>query len=165
VTGGIIFWDEQRKKMGRKSKYSEAIAQEICDRIAEGETLSSICKDKHMPDTSTVWRWRKENNEFSQCFARAREIGFDAIADEALRIADTPEIGEVVEYDEAGKVVKRRTEDMLQHRKLQCWMRLQLLSKWDPKRYGDRTAVDHGVQDDLAEKLIAARRRISNERE
>ena len=32
-------------------------------------------------------------------------------------------------------------EDMLGHRKLQIETRLKLLSKWDPKRFGDRVAL------------------------
>ena len=48
---------------------------------------------------------------------------------------------------------------MLGHRKLRIDTRLKLLAKWNPKKWGDRMALDHGVQDNLAERLKAARER------
>ena len=38
------------------------------------------------------------------------------------------------------EILKR--SDMLGHRKLQIWTRLQLLAKWAPKKYGERTAME-----------------------
>jgi hypothetical protein len=35
------------------------LADEICRRLVEGETLDSICADEHMPSAPTLWRWRK----------------------------------------------------------------------------------------------------------
>jgi hypothetical protein len=37
----------------------KALADEICRRLVEGETLDSICADEHMPSAPTLWRWRK----------------------------------------------------------------------------------------------------------
>ncbi|WP_431196787.1 hypothetical protein [Pseudomonas aeruginosa] len=42
---------------GRPSDYTPEIAQAICMRIAEGESLRMICRDDSMPDKSTVLRW------------------------------------------------------------------------------------------------------------
>ena len=36
-------------------------AEEICKRLELGEPLSRICKDKSMPDTSTVYRHCRED--------------------------------------------------------------------------------------------------------
>ena len=35
------------------------LADEICRRLIEGETLDSICADEHMPSAPTLWRWRR----------------------------------------------------------------------------------------------------------
>lgn len=125
--------------MGRPSKYSEAVMDEICARLSEGEPLAQICRDKHMPSVSTVGNWEDERDGVSARIARARRFGFDAIAAEALRIANTPCEGEVVTDD--GEKVTVRKEDMLGHRKLQVETRLKLLAKWDPRRYGERQLV------------------------
>lgn len=121
--------------MGRKTTYTEKAAAEICRRIAEGQPLRQICRDDHMPAWQTVYGWIEAQPPFAERIARARELGFDAIAEEALEIADTPMIGETEETSEDGKKVKR--EDMLGHRKLQVETRLKLLSKWAPKKYGE----------------------------
>ena len=41
-------------KKGRPRLYTYEIAEEICERLAEGETLRSVCRDKHMPDERRV---------------------------------------------------------------------------------------------------------------
>lgn len=121
--------------MARKSTYTEKAAAEICNRISEGEPLRQICRDDKMPAWRTVYAWMVEVPDFAARIAHARDIGFDAIAEEALHIADTPHIGEIEETSENGKKVTR--SDMTQHRKLQVETRLKLLAKWAPKKYGE----------------------------
>lgn len=121
--------------MGRKTTYTEKAANAICMRLSAGEPLRAICRDETMPAWQTVYGWMEQVPEFASRIARARDIGFDAIAEEALHIADTPHIGETEESSENGKKVTR--SDMTQHRKLQVWTRLQLLAKWAPKKYGE----------------------------
>lgn len=129
-----------KKRMGRPSTYSHARADEIYRRISEGETLRSICRDEHMPKWQTVYSWMERNPEFAARFARAREKGFDAIAEEALEIANTPMTGVRTEIGDNG--TKEVREDMLGHRKLQIETRLKLLAKWSPKKYGDKQQVE-----------------------
>lgn len=119
---------------------AEQIKSEVCRRLSTGETLNAICRTKGYPDASTVWHWRENDPDFFQAIARARELGADAIADDTLRIADTPVEGLITKTDADGETVTR--EDMLGHRRLQVDTRLKLLAKWDPKRYGDRIAHD-----------------------
>lgn len=135
-----------------------------------------------MPAYRTVKDWIDDPEKgITAAYVRAREDWIDSIALDALRIADTPQMG-VIEKQEllgirrkAGEdgiedadvsgaemvVTEIKTEDMVAHRKLQIDTRIRLLKCWDPKRYGERVAVDHGVQDDLGEKLKAARERIT----
>jgi hypothetical protein len=35
------------------------IADEICRRLIDGETVNAICADKRMPSIATLWRWRR----------------------------------------------------------------------------------------------------------
>lgn len=126
--------------MGRRSTYTPALADEIVERISNGEPLRAICRDDHMPVWSAVYRWIRENPDFAAAMNVARDLGADAIAEEALSIADTPVVGEETEESETGRKVRRG--DMLGHRKLQVETRLKLLAKWHPKKYGDRTAME-----------------------
>jgi hypothetical protein len=120
-------------------KDSPDIRERIITGISEGIPLAVICREDGMPSVTTVWNWEQEDAELSESIARARLIGFDAIAAEALQIADTPVIGEEITDSEDGRTIKRA--DMLGHRKLQVETRLKLLAKWDPKRYGDRPEI------------------------
>ena len=129
------------KKAGRPSKFTEEIASEICCRIAEGQTLRAICRDEHMPSFVTVYNWIETNEAFSLRIARARDVGYDAIAEDAMAIADTPLIGEEVEIQQGKEKVKRG--DMVTHRRLQVETRLKLLAKWSPKKYGDKITQEH----------------------
>jgi hypothetical protein len=122
--------------------YSQEIADAICERISNGEPLRKICQDDGMPAWRTVYDWLAEKQEFAARIARAREMGFDAIAQQALMIADTPFEGEEVTEKATGIEIRRG--DMLGHRKLQIETRLKLLAKWDPKRYGDK--IEQTVQ-------------------
>lgn len=124
------------------SKYNESDANEIVNRISEGETLRAICRELHMPHWSTVYNWIDTYPDFAQRIARARELGYDAIAEEALQIANTTEAGITEESGPLG--TKTTKSDMLGHRKLQIETRLKLLAKWSPKKYGDRQAIDLG---------------------
>lgn len=119
--------------------FNQATADAICERIAEGEPLREICREPGMPAWRTVYDWKTENADFAARFAHAREVGYDAIAEEALTIADTPLEGVETTTDDKGTSEKRG--DMLGHRKLQIETRLKLLAKWSPKKYGDKLAL------------------------
>jgi len=129
---------------GRPSKYTQELAAEICERLATGEPLAQICRDAHMPAFQKVYEWMGRDQDLSGAIARAREIGYDKMAEEVLQIADTPMMGQIQTMDDKGSTI--RTEDMLGHRKLQIETRLKLLAKWNPKKYGDRTVLAGDAQ-------------------
>lgn len=114
----------------------------ICAQIAEGVPLRVICRQPGMPKWRTVYDWINADSDFAAAMERARLLGYDAIAEEALEIADTQQMGERIEK-EGEKVVKVVQEDMLGHRKLQIETRLKLLAKWHPKKYGDKVTAEH----------------------
>ena len=137
---------EEKKKTGRPSKYNTEIATEICQRLSNGEPLRQICRDDHMPAWQTIYDWMYRDDELgeggvglSRAIARAREQGYDAIAEECLIIADNPQFGQKQVMSDQGTLTT--VEDMLGHRKLQIETRLKLLAKWNPKKYGDRVAL------------------------
>lgn len=102
------------------------LAQEIVDRISEGEPLAKIVRDEHMPGLVTVYDWEKAHPDFAERVARARIAGYDMIAQEALTIADeSPAVS-----------------DHVQKSKLRVWTRMELLKCWDPRRYGSRVQTE-----------------------
>jgi hypothetical protein len=123
---------------GRPSKYTEALITEICERLSKGEPMAAICRDEGMPAARTVRDWIEARPDVSASIARAREEGFDAIAADALSIADDGR-RDYVPDDEGRAVVDH---DHIQRSKLRVDTRLKLLAKWDPKRYGERIQQD-----------------------
>jgi hypothetical protein len=128
-----------KKKMGRPSKYTPELAAEICMRLSDGEPLRKICRDEHMPEWRTFYDWLARDKELSAQVARAREAGYQAMAEETLEIADNFHLGQTEVLDDKGSRVT--IEDMLGHRKLRIETRLKLLACWDPSKYGNRTVV------------------------
>ncbi len=129
--------------MTRKTHTSirtDALATEICERLSCGEPLRRICRDAGV-SWAAVYAWIKADADLAARVARARDLGFQALAEEALEIADTPVFGTVKTHKPDG-AVEVREEEMLGHRKLQIETRLKLLACWDPKRYGNK--VVHG---------------------
>jgi hypothetical protein len=126
--------------MGRESEFTQAIADTICEKIANGESLRSIVKSDDMPAQSTVFKWLSENKYFSEQYARAREAQADKMADEILSIADD---GLNDTYlDEDGN--KRTDHDVIARSRLRVDARKWLASKMAPKKYGDK--VEQTVQ-------------------
>jgi hypothetical protein len=121
------------KPRGRPSAFTQAVADEICSRLAKGEPLAQICRDDNMPAVRTVSDWKAAHADFSADFACAREEGFDQIAADCLDIAD--ETSDDTIYGESGA---RANTEWISRSKLRIETRLKLLAKWDPKRYGDK---------------------------
>jgi hypothetical protein len=72
----------------------------------------------------------------SVAIARAREIGYDAIAEDCLRIADDAS-NDWMETEHG----PRLNAEHVQRSKLRIETRLKLLAKWNPKKYGERVQV------------------------
>lgn len=96
------------------------LAALICERMAKGESLRSICRDEGMPAESTVRFWAIEDKDgFAAQYARAREAQMEALAEDIVEIAD----------DKTGDPQRDR---------LRVDSRKWIMSKIAPKRYGDR---------------------------
>src|SRR5574343_626122 len=76
------------KSVGRPSDYSQDLADIICARLAEGESLRTVCKDDDMPCKTTVFMWMRTNAEFLNQYTRAKEESADALIEDILDIAD-----------------------------------------------------------------------------
>ena len=124
------------KKKGRPSLYTEALAAEICRRLAEGETLRSVCRGPAMPDKATVLRWLGDEAKasFRSQYAHARDMQADALFDEALEIAD--DVSGDWFTDKDGKKVL--DHENIQRSRLRVDTRKWAAGKMAPKRYGDK---------------------------
>ena len=95
-----------------------------------------------MPGVSTVYRWLEEIVAFRDKYARARLDQADTLADEIVRIADETMVGETRTIKPDG-TIEIKQGDMLEHRRLRVDARKWIASKLKPKKYGDKTEVEH----------------------
>ena len=128
--------DCSKNKGGRPSKYSLTIALEICDRIADGESLVSICRDERMPKKTAVYEWLLRHKEFTEIYARAREDQADTLADEIHAISD--ELPQQIVDDKGNKT--RYDSAYVQWQKNRVDARKWVAAKLKPKKYSDRIA-------------------------
>jgi hypothetical protein len=163
------------KKMGRPTIFSQHLADTICSRIAEGESLREICKDDDMPERVTIYRWLQADPDFCNHYTRAREDQADTLADEIIAIADeSPEINEVRDKD--GNVIDIKIDSgYVNYQRQRIDARKWTAMKLKPKKYGDRqilagdSEAPLAVQNDAMDILAAAvknlelRRQTANE--
>lgn len=146
--------------------YTPEIADEILERLSNGESLRAICRDGHMPAAPTVCAWVSNNiHGFAEQYARARDRGLDEIADELLEIADDGR-NDWMERTDPDNPGWELNGEHVQRSRLRLDARKWYLSKLAPKRYGDRLELDGKLDtgsksaDELRAELAALRAKI-----
>jgi len=126
-----------KRKRGRPDTYTPRIANAICEQLAEGKSLRSICEADGMPSEVTVRSWALNDwHGFSAQYSRARELGYHKMADDLMDIADDGR-NDYIETD-VGPVLN---SEHVQRSRLRVDTRKWMLSKTLPKIYGDKLAL------------------------
>jgi hypothetical protein len=124
-----------------QTKRTPLMETEILDRLAEGESLRAICEDLPVTEAA-VRKWAVEDEAFGSQYARARSIGYDCRAENAVedaKAAEDPQAARLA-FD------------------AERWF----LGKMKPKVYGDKLDVtSDGKQIGLVAELEAARKRAA----
>lgn len=130
---------KKKGKGGRPSIYTDNLALEICFRLAKGESVLKICRDEDMPNADTIYTWLLdgEHKEFSENYARARNVQAEHLFDEILEIAD-----EALPESKAGDPKRAGAKVQAQHVRIDA--RKWYLSKVLPKKFGDKIDLTSG---------------------
>ena len=123
------------KRTGRPSTYNEDVASDICERLASGRSLRSICAGDDMPSMTTVFKWLGQQPLFAENYTRAREAQADAIVDDILDIAD----------DKALDPNDRR---------IRIDARKWLAGKMRPKKYSDKLLLGEDAENPLSKNSV-----------
>lgn len=127
---------------GRPTDYTQETVDIICERLADGESLRTICDDKDMPARSTVFRWLSLHKEFSDQYARAKEVQAEVLADELISIADDGRNDWMERRDSDGENIGwRENGEALRRSALRFDTRKWVAAKLLPKKYGEKIAV------------------------
>ncbi|TIQ96701.1 terminase small subunit protein [Mesorhizobium sp.] len=143
--------------MARPTIYSDELANTICEQIAEGRSLRSICLDEAMPAKSTVFAWLADpgRDDFRTKYVHAREAQADVLVDEMTDIADDGtndwmeqknSDGEVTGWKENGEALRRSA--------LRISARQWIAEKLRPKKYGSKVALTDGEGGPLTVQIV-----------
>lgn len=132
-------------KKGRPSTYSAELAKEICDTISSSSKgTKTLCKENpHWPSQATLFAWLKNNEDFSEQYARAKQAQIELLIDEILEISDDASNDCVV--NEQGTPVFSNA--VVTRAKLQIDTRKWLACKLLPKVYGNKLESTHTLND------------------
>ena len=123
----------------RQTKRTPEVEERIIEGLTDGVPLRVLCRQDDIPSWRTVYDWINADASFASRVAYARDLGFEAIAEDILDIADdTPAIS-----------------DHVQRSKMRIDTRLKLLACWSPKRYGNKQDVSIGNKEGETLKIGA----------
>jgi hypothetical protein len=109
---------------GNKPDFDGEIYDAILERMAQGESLSVICRDRGMPSRVTVLRQVTADPAFEALYDRARQAMGDALAEQILEIADDASMD-------------MSDPQSVNRAKLKVDSRKWLASKLFPRQFGD----------------------------
>ena len=130
------------RRAGAQSIFTPALFTIICDRISRGESLRSVCRDPEMPHKSTVLRWLREMSGLRDQYAAARDDLMQYWASDILEIADDGTLDTMKGLNKYGDEVMVPNHANVQRDRLRIDSRKWLLSKLQPRVYGDRLDVE-----------------------
>ena len=139
MAGRPITWSEDKKK--------EAI-NIILNEIAEnGKSVRSILNgaDREiLPSNVTFCEWLSKDDELAKQYARATELRAEALLDEMLDIVDDSSKDKVIDDLDDEIKIERTNNEAIQRSRLRYDARKWLVSKLNPKKYGDKIDVTSG---------------------
>ena len=128
------------RPVGRPTLYSPELATKFCERMINGESMRSICRDESMPCASTICLWRTKHAEFSEQYAIAQDIRAELGFDDIQEIADDGRNDWVATNDPENPGYRANGEH-IQRSRLRVDTMKWRLARMSPKKYGERTTI------------------------
>ena len=119
-------------------KQKQELINTICEEMAKGRSLRSVLRDKGMPGRTAFYKWIDGNKEREGQYVCARDDRAETIFEDILDIADSQE-GDVITLEDGKEVTNH---DFIQRARLRIDSRKWILSKMQPKKYGDKLDLE-----------------------
>lgn len=122
------------------TKYSQEMAEKICERLACGASVADIEKTEGFPSSTTIFHWTHKYPEFYDMFDKAREFGSHAVA---YRVIED---------------IKSTANNKEAISKLKIWVDYWkwYLGKINQRKYGDSTTIKGDKDNPLTINIAAA---------
>ena len=132
---------------GRPTIFTQELADDICDRVAAGETIAAICREEEMPDRTTIWRWMRATPEFAEQLQYAIELRCDHWVDETIEISDDSKDDTIEVVTDEGELKIFPNTAKIQRDRLRVDTRKWAACKLYRRRYGDHVVQEHTGKD------------------
>ena len=118
---------------------TELIFSNILLEIEKGRALRNVLNDADMPSSKTFYNWLESDEDKVKRYARACELRADTIFEDILDIAD--DSSNDITTDPLGN--ERLNTEFVQRSRLRVDARKWIVSKLNPKKYGDKIENTH----------------------
>lgn len=98
--------EERRKKLYKTYVFSQKVADKFLARLADGESVVTICEDPDFPSRATIFRWRQQIPEFAEAYNIAMQCRSEGWAEELL--ANSNRTDGIFPVDQVKNVMKAR---------------------------------------------------------
>jgi hypothetical protein len=132
-------------------QFSDALAQEICERISAGQLLTVMCEnEEHLPTVRRVKIWLKQHQDFKMLFDEAQQDRLFIFEEQLVQIADDV----VRDFDivTKGKETRRVLDPArITGAKLRVEVRRLHLKAGNPAKWGETsTLITKSADDDFS---------------
>ena len=126
-------------RRGRHCTYTDDLAEEICERIGNGDTLRKIGSDPRMPSAATICRWVGKYPEFKIMYDAALIAKFDERTKDLEDIAADAKNDYDVVAPAAENAIPtvRLNKEAIERSKLRVSVLQWIMAKELPHKYGE----------------------------
>jgi hypothetical protein len=132
--------------MAYKPDEIEATFNKIILEMISGRSLRSILADNDMPSINTFYKWIEEDESKMKHYARATTIRADFLFEEIIEISDDSSKDTLVTDLGDGVTSERMNAEFVQRSRLRVDARKWVVSKLNPKKYGDKIENTHIIE-------------------
>jgi hypothetical protein len=126
--------------------YADALAQEICERIAVGELLINVCLDEHLPTMRRCNQWLRDHTEFNLLYNSALGDRLKIFEEEVIQIADDMK-NDFRTVIKNGREKRVADPEMVARARLRIEVRFKHLKAGMPSKWGDASVLTVKNQD------------------
>lgn len=129
--------------MAAPKQYTEeqkdAVFNSICENVILHKMSFNQAVEQSEISLVTFYKWIVDNEARKELYNYARNVRSDVLFEEIIEIADTTEDGVIMTEKPSGIEIKHA--DMIEHRRLKVDARKWVVSRMNPKKYGDKLDV------------------------
>lgn len=134
--------------MAYSAEQKEQLFKSIFESIENGNSLRKALIENKL-SSSTFFIWLEEDEIKSKQYARATELRAEALLDEMMDIVDDSQHDIIPTELGDGITVERTNHEVIQRSRLRYDARKWLISKLNPKKYGDKTILSGDEENPL----------------